>query len=86
MQHAPICFMRRRPAWSKLIRSTRRERGLRQCDVGAVVGVTQETVCHWETGHYVPSASRTKALCDALGIDRYKLESLLVEVRNERGY
>ena len=40
--------------------------GLRQVDLAEKMGVTQSTVCGWETGAAMPQAALLPALADAL--------------------
>ena len=48
------------------IRLIRQAAGLTQAEVGAAVGVTQETVSKWESGDATPSNVRLAALIDVL--------------------
>lgn len=49
------------PARLRLIRQAA---GLTQAEVGAAVGVTQETVSRWESGESTPSKDRLAELVD----------------------
>ena len=49
------------------IKEMRNAAGLRQVDLAEKLGVTQSTVCSWETGAAMPQASLLPKLADALG-------------------
>ncbi len=48
------------------IRELREDLGLGQCDLARVVGVSQTTVCQWESGNKTPMAAKLPALAQAL--------------------
>ena len=49
------------------IKELRIAAGLRQVDLAEKMGVTQSTVCSWETGAAMPQASLLPKLADVLG-------------------
>ena len=49
------------------IKELRIAAGLRQVDLAEKMGVTQSTVCSWETGAAMPQASLRPKLADVLG-------------------
>lgn len=51
----------------ELIRKARKEAGLDQAQLAALVGVRRETVCSWETNHSEPSARQVKRIEKATG-------------------
>lgn len=48
----------------KKIRKIRLSMGLDQKEFGAVLGVSQVTVCYWETGAVEPSAKSIKKILE----------------------
>ena len=56
--------------YGRTLRQLRKERGMRQDDLAAAVGVTQATVSDWETGRAAPKPAHHDALEDVLGISR----------------
>jgi transcriptional regulator with XRE-family HTH domain len=57
------------PLLSEAIRLRREELGLDQSELAERLGVGQQTVSRWETGHGLPRRERLPQLADALEID-----------------
>lgn len=49
------------------VRRTRVLNGLTQADLGAKFGVTQATICNWETGKIAPNKAQKQKLSEILG-------------------
>jgi transcriptional regulator with XRE-family HTH domain len=50
------------------LRAARINKGLRQEDVAAALGVGRKTVSSWEKGKSMPSAGRIPDICNVLGV------------------
>ena len=50
--------------WATYIRAYRRNRGLKQADFAAIIGVKQATVSRWETGMLRPGLASQRRLRD----------------------
>jgi transcriptional regulator with XRE-family HTH domain len=60
------------------IETFRRARGLRQADLGALVGVSDNTIAAWERGAR-PQPQRVPRLAEALGVDPLELTRQLTQ-------
>lgn len=50
------------------LKAARRATGLNQHELGKIVGVTNNMVCFYETGRYIPTLDRFVAICNALSV------------------
>lgn len=50
------------------IRRLRRERGLRQEELGRCVGASKQSVSNWENGNIMPSIDMLERLADSFGV------------------
>ncbi len=57
------------PTFGQWLKAARKEAGLNQTKVGALIGVTQGTVSQWERGQAQPTAEQERMLQEALGDD-----------------
>lgn len=57
------------PLLSEAIRLRREELGLDQSELAQRLGVGQQTISRWETGHGLPRRERLPQLADALDFD-----------------
>lgn len=55
-------------AFGKNLRTIRRKAGLNQQELGDLIGTSNNMVCFYEKGHYIPTLDRFVALCLALGV------------------
>lgn len=67
------------PGLGALIRQARKQRGLRQEDLGPLVGVGRERVSHWETGKERPDGLRRDQVISALKLDENAYDRLWEE-------
>jgi transcriptional regulator with XRE-family HTH domain len=65
----PIAYAREPKSLGEHIRKERLQRGLRQRDVAAVLGVDQFTLINWETGKVAPAVRHIPAALRFLGFD-----------------
>lgn len=56
------------PTFGERLKQLRNERGLKQEDVGALVGLGKSTVCQWESGERIPAHPVLEKLADAFGV------------------
>lgn len=65
------------------MRAERVRRGLTQTELADMLGVTQMTVCRWETGECEPSAAKLVSMTSLYGCSaEYLLD--MVELPNQR--
>lgn len=56
--------------FSKKIKRLRRELELSQKEFAAKLGLTNKTVCYWETDRSIPTKGNIMLMCEILGIDK----------------
>ncbi len=61
------------PAICRRIRHFREKRNMEQKELGAILGISGNAVCNWESGRTRPDLSLIPPLCAALGITFYDL-------------
>jgi len=66
------------------IKKRREEKGLNQVDLALLVGVSQMSISHFETGGLVPSKKHTKKISEILGISPETLDKELQQFYEDR--
>ena len=72
--------------FGEYIYNLRKQKGLSQAELGALVGVSNKAVSKWETGHGFPDVSTISTLADVLGVsERILLSGNLPQIKQDVG-